>query len=285
MGTSQITDAMTLNQAVERLSPRNRPHRRDLSSEIDKAQPSWDLNAGFGEACRLAREGWQQKAAELWRNVQALALETEYGIRAAYDVSGDSVDIGRFLEGEPECMLSHEATTRNTVQVLVNISARCNAPAELLFNRGIAIAAVIHALQGAGRNVSLMVTDTVMPSNDPWSNDLHETIVEVGTAGEYLNPARIAFWLAHPAALRRCMFRFNEQQDSDVREKFGFFHGSGYGRPTDNVQAHTAEDVVYIPFPETSTLYSYTDAKSALGRVIERFKEKGIPISVRGSSS
>jgi hypothetical protein len=272
-------DKQSLAEAIERLTDRAKPSRRDLSSVSNSPSQSWDLNTGFENARELAARGWEDKAGELWRQVRSLALQVEVGVRESYDVAGGSVDIGRYMSGEPECMIAPVVSNLSTVAVLVNISARANASAECLYNRGIAIAAVIHALQSSGRGVSLRVVEVVKAN---YSDDRHITDITLQEFGDYINPGRLAFWTAHPAALRRCVFRYNEQQSSELRGEFGFVSGGGYGEPTDLKSTDCPQGSVYIPFPETSDLHRhYRNPASALKQVVAEFKSRGVPVDIQ----
>jgi hypothetical protein len=225
----------------------------------------------------MAAEGWREKADELWRQVQALAVKIDAGVKESFDVSGEAVDVGRYLSNEPECMFAQQITPLSSVAIIVNIAARCDADAQCIYNRGIAIAAVIHALQASGRGVSLAIMEAV----DDHRGNLHLTEITLQEFGEYINPGRLAFWVAHPAALRRCLFRYNEQQDAEVRERFSFYEGGGYGKPTNVPQEHIPESVVHFPYIETHELHTkYRDPQTALAAVVEEFKKKGVPIEI-----
>lgn len=268
-------DKQGLRDAIDRLSDAAKPDRNNLSSEKDASQ-SWDLNCGFQGARELPTKGWQEKSAELWKQIQALALKVEIGVQDSYDVSGGSVDIGRYMSGEPECMMAQTINPLSAVSVLMNISARANADAEHLYNRGIAVAAVIHALQSSGRGVSLKVGESVSSGGDR-----HITEITLQEFGEYIHAGRLAFWAAHPAALRLCIFRYNEQQSDDIRANLGFYSGDGYGSPEDLRKSEIPEGTVYIPFAETRVLErDYSDLKSALVAVVAEFKKRGVPIEV-----
>jgi hypothetical protein len=269
-------DKQTLAQAIDRLSDAKKPQRDDLASTSDSASVSWDLNTGFNLARQLASEGWEEKSADLWKQVHALAVRVEVGVQEVYDVSGGSVDIGRFMSGEPECMMTQTLTPLSAVSVLMNICASASADAEHLYNRGIAVAAVIHALQSSGRGVSLRVCESV------WSwGSRHITEITLQEFGEYIHSGRLAFWTAHPAALRRCIFRYNEQQSDEIRREHGFRSGYGYGRPEDLGADEIPKGTVYIPFPTTSMLHrEYSDPASALKAVVAEFQKRGVPIEV-----
>lgn len=276
MSVAYSKDKQSLSEAIERLSDAERPDRDDLASVSNKPSQSWDLNTNFSQARKMAATGWQEKAGELWKQVAALAVKIDPGVRESFDVTGEAVDVGRYLGGEPECMFTQTITPMSAVSVMMNICARCDANAEYIFNRGIAVAAVIHALQGAGRGVALSVCESVGGGGGS-----HETFITLQEFGEYINPARLAFWAAHPAALRRCLFRYNEQQSDEVRYQFGFQSSGGYGRPKDIDVTKLPSGTVYIPFPETGMLKRYySTPELALKTVIKEFQARGVHIDI-----
>jgi hypothetical protein len=255
-----------------------KPSRTDLASVWDSPSQSWDPDTGFAHARERAAREWEEKAAELWKQVRSLALQVEVGVQESYDVAGGSVDISRYMSGEPECLIAPVVSNLSTVAVVVNISARANASTECLYNRGIAIAAVIHALQSSGRGVSLQVVEVVKAD---YSDNRHITDITLQEFGDYINPGRLAFWTTHPAALRRCMFRYKEQQSSELRGEFGFASGGAYGEPTDLKSTDCPQGAVYIPFPETSDLHRhYQNPASALNQVVAEFKSRGVPVDI-----
>ena len=276
MSVACSKDFQSLSEAIERLSDAQRPKRDDLASISNQSSQSWDLNTPFSVARKMAATGWQEKAGDLWKQVAALAVKIDPGVRESFDVTGEAVDVGRYLGGEPECMFTQTITPMSAVSVMMNISARANAHAEYIFNRGIAVAAIIHALQGAGRGVALSVCESVRQDGGS-----HETFITLQEFGEYINPARLAFWAAHPAALRRCIFRYNEQQPDEIREQFEFHSSGGYGAPQDLDMKKLPPGTVYIPFPETDMLERYyTTPELALKTVIKEFQARGVNIDI-----
>ena len=274
--TRVSTDHMNLSEAIERLDSRRRPRRDDLASERNENDESWDLNTDYALAAKFAEFGWQEKADTLDNYMARIERLVDGGWSTHWDVSGECVDVGRYLAGEPECMLNFNLPRIRSVELYANISARCSADAPRLFNRGIAIASAVYALQSSGVAVSLKVGEWV----DNRSNSLHETSIEINNFAQYIDPARLAFWLAHPAALRRCIFRYNEQQPKKIRDELGFHSGGGYGRPRDSgAEKLKADGVVYFPFPETDDLGKYQTPEKAFGTIKKLLKNQGIDLS------
>ena len=268
---------LTMEEAIERLQPGRRPERNDLASVNNSSGREWDLNTPFEKAAELAEFGWREHIAD----VEAYLHKVKDVLRESWgtelDVCGEAVDIGAFLEGVPECMLSFSVPQTKAVRIVAAITARCDADAPRLLNRGIAIAAAVYALQCTGTPVSLVVGDWVSEGSNRFRNT-----VEVNPYGDYIDAGRIAFWLAHPAALRRCMFRFQEQEPDNVRRTFGFHSGGGYGKPTDPPpNSEELEGVVYIPFPETSGLSAYETPERAFKTIAEILASKGVTLNVK----
>lgn len=277
MAKSVLAADLSMDDAIGRLRDEQRPSRSDLASVANDPSRSWDLNTNFNTARTLAEFGWKEKGQELERYLSIVQELTREGWHSHLDVGGECVDIGAYLEGEPECMMNFDVPVTRSVRIIANISARCSADAERLLNRGIAIAAAVYTLQANGMGVALSVGDWVSEYNA--GGDLHQTTVEVNPFGDYIDPGRLAFWLGHPAALRRCMFRYNEQESPAVRSTFGFHSGGGYGYPADpDVNAITADGTIFIPFPETSSLHLYATPQQAFDTVRKILEQQGITL-------
>ncbi len=272
------TDNLSLDDALFRLQPNQAPNRSDMASVNNCASEGWDLNTPFDRAVYLATHGWQERVEEVeacMRLVQQLVSDS-WG--ASHDVAGDAVDVGAFLDGTPECMISFHTPKRQSVNMVVSISASASADAPRLFNRGIAIAAAVYALQCAGTPVSLRVFESCTSGGERFN-----TSIEVNPFGNYLDPARLAFWLSHPAALRRCFFRYQEQAPTKIRETFGFHCGGGYGKPADPPKdSEEIRDSVYVPFPTTESLSLYQTPHKAFETIAAILAERGVSIHRRG---
>ena len=266
----------TLDEAVEKLDPQNAPARSDLSSISNEASEDWDLGLGYPKAWKFVRMGWIEKAGELSRYTAGINDILEDHVDSFWDVTGESVDVGRFLSGEPECMLNFNHREDKLITFEVNISARCSVDAHHLFNRGIAVAAGVAALQARGYGVRLAVYDAVDTSNGGIAS--HKTVIEINRFGDYIDPGRIAFFIAHPGALRRLMFRLQEHESDAVRREYGFHSGGGYGYPANPREpdpTFEGECIVNIPWVEGDRLRTPV---AAFGVVEEQLKKHNISL-------
>lgn len=81
-------------------------------------EPNWSGTKNWEEAMAL-RDGWL-------KGVQKLKFEKkkDLGIDEALSVCGARVDIGEYLEGNPENMILHEnAPAKKRINVIANITA------------------------------------------------------------------------------------------------------------------------------------------------------------------
>lgn len=260
----------TLREALKLLDPKNAPaDTSDLASLKTSSGPTWDFNTGYEKAFHLAQVGWQEKAAILRADTLKFAASEAKPPNTYYDVSGASVDIGLFLDGEPECMLNFdEEQVSKSVRIWVMISAQCHLSATVLYNRGLAISSLIYSLMTAGHSISLDVINAVSGSSE---SNIHINQITVSTFGEFLEPAKIAFWIAHPAALRRCIFRLNEHSSDTERSEFGFYDARGYGFPCDLPEKEIPQGVIYIPVIQESHKFgSKDDARKTVIGIAEK---------------
>ncbi len=271
---------LSMEEALSRLQPGREPNG-SLSSADHASSRDWDLSTGFNAAVELAEGGWREKIPEVERCLSMVQRLVRESWSTQLDVAGECVDIGAYLEGEPECMLNYVVPDTKSVRIIASISARCSADAPRLFNRGIAIAAAVYALQCSGVPVSLAVGEWVSDENSGSNRSIHETLVEVNPFGDYIDAGRLAFWLAHPAALRRCFFRFQEQQPENIRRYYGFLSSGGYGYPLDPPPIENdGVATAFIPFPETTALEDYETPQVAFRTIKKILAKQGIELSV-----
>ncbi len=106
------------------------------------------------------------------------------------------------------------------VRILVNVTASCNVPTAQIVNRGAAILALIDRVQATGQRVELVAEFHCNAGSDSFAFS-----VTVKRPEEPVDLDRIAYAIAHPAMLRRSLFR--------VMEFTAPYRVSGYGNATD----------------------------------------------------
>ena len=192
------------------------------------ATERWDFGVGWDGAVELASKGWEQgvKNMNKYRELVDVPEHTDRGMhmRSFNDLSGDEVDVGLYLSGEPECMTDYRLQLTpsygKVANIVVNLSTSCSVSAKTMSLRGSAACILIDALEGAG--VRCEVTLVTLCCQHITSE------VVVKKPDEHMEPDRMAFMLAHPATFRRFGFKEMETFDGKVGQ---LTRNRTYGRP------------------------------------------------------
>lgn len=170
----------------------------------------WYGTETFEEAVSLAKTGWREGAekASALRASIAGAVNDLIAARTtaySYDVSGQWVDVGLHLSGEPECFGIEDSGEgpRPVVKLLFNAAASGSVDAGSLIARGVAAVAAIDILESTGRRVEVWL---VKGGQRKRGVGTHAIRVLLKKADQPVDVDRIAFALACPACLRRLLF-------------------------------------------------------------------------------
>lgn len=173
----------------------------------------------FDEAVKLSETGWAEGAAEVLRKRASLDSYVEqvvasHSTQVSYDYTGDYVDVGRFLSGEPECfgtVYEGESSRGPIVRLVANGAVSCGVSTESIFARGAAILAAVDIIEATGRRVELTLAFGAEESwGDPKPN--LEVFVPIKSAHQQVDADRLAFALCHASSFRRLGFSIWEQQ-------------------------------------------------------------------------
>lgn len=198
---------------------------RQCASERETASASWDLNAGYDGAWRMAREGWSQGAADLHAAVQAIEPEGAMPTHR-YDFGGERVDVPRFLGGAMDCMVTRGRGHKQKpiVHLVVNGTVSCGVGAKAIAAYGAALTAIIDKLERSGRRVVLDILYTItFRGNGGGATGIVGWNVK--RAEDHCDMSAIAFAVAHPAAFRRIAFAMMERLPAS-------FEDHTYGHPS-----------------------------------------------------
>lgn len=192
------------------------PPKQDSGSSR-KNSKSFSGTENFEEAVTLASEGWAEGAAKalaLRGSIDAAVRQivTARQARYAWDVTGDVVDVGRFLTGEPECWVTQErdaeSPSASVVRIVANLAASGAVSQGSLFARGAVILATVDVLESLGHRVELWIAHGCRCPQ----KGIFQQFALVKHASQPLDADRIAFCLCHAACLRRLAFSVFEQQ-------------------------------------------------------------------------
>jgi hypothetical protein len=172
--------------------------------------PNWYGTKNLSTAVKLAQTGW----ADGRNRIMALRAEMEWLVEknatartkaVQFETVGEYVDIGRFIDGEPECFGTYveaqEGQSARVHRVIANISVSCNVSQETIFARGAAMYAAVDILESLGHRVELHCGI----AGKVWGRAslLQSATVCLKQAHEPVDADRLAFCLCHPAMYRR----------------------------------------------------------------------------------
>jgi len=184
------------------------------SSTKEGAGESWDLSAGWDKAFKMSYEGWEEGATKLR---DALDKLDDFSPESTMDDEADGIDLliadegemfmpDEYFAGEENFMMDVRFKTHKPIiRICCNISASCGIDSKDMIARGTVIAAVCRKLERLGYGVQVWVADC-----GRGSNGISVNLVRIKDSSEYIDDRALAFWMGHPAALRRIFFRFIE---------------------------------------------------------------------------
>lgn len=202
----------SLGEAVRHAQ--NNPAPRS-SNGSDK---EFSLTASLQDACELATKGWSDvrpQVDKLFGELEssiAMVLDESYSIR--FDYSGDSVDMGRYMSGDPECMMDYvtepQARMGRVIKVMVNVANSARITPKQIMDRGVVVVALLDVLNKLGVGVELW-TEMAIADGGVDSGKRFSQLVKIHDSSEMLDVDSTMFAIAHPSMLRRIGFGSIEQ--------------------------------------------------------------------------
>lgn len=186
----------------------------------------------FAQALELAHK-WPEGTALCQRMAEDIAAKASVHVeRMAFEFAthdGNAFDIGRFLRGEPECVLKMvrkqgEGKAHKVVKLAMNVAASWSVDQEVLIRRGAALCAAAYCLHRAGYGTEIWAA---LALNDFGTTHFQVSVL-IKRANAHFDLGRLAFACAHPSMLRRFMFAALENQGKEFHAVLGHC----YGRPT-----------------------------------------------------
>lgn len=205
--------------------------KRKSSDEQSDWRTDWAKSASLDEAVAMAHVGYAEvrPQVESLMEIMEERLAERFGNRfvTEYAVSGGTVDIGKFVTGEPECMLEWvsepAASMGRVVKVAVAGTASSSIKPEDMIRRGTAVVALLDTLHKLGVGLELW-WDSTITGND--SRD-HSTVVKLHDSSNPLDIDDLMWAVCHPSMLRRMTFGVQERSETAKAQGVG----GGYGTP------------------------------------------------------
>lgn len=250
------------------------------SREIGPNNTSFTGTKSLDQALKLARNGWPEgeayakPLAEVLFNKVSSLVERE---EMVHDVVGASIDIGAYLNDDPECwtrMESHivDGNSPRIFRIVYNTSISAGIDKQTIIAKGAAIAALVKALEYAGHRAEVWCIPWCMASsaeNRESANPDYEARVLVKSADQDLDFGRLVMALAHPSTPRRLGFACLE--GDPIVNKVMYT----YGYPCDCPKSDRGD--IYIG----KSFYGepqWTDARSVIAWILRTLKDQGVSV-------
>lgn len=196
--------------------------RHAQNNPVPKSSNSSDkefsLTASLQDACELATKGWSDvrpQVDKLFGELESSisnTLDEQFNIR--FDYSGDSVDMGRYMSGDPECMIDYvsepQARMGRVIKVMVNVANSARITTKQILDRGVVVVALLDVLNKLGVGVELW-TEMAIADGGVDSGKRFSQLVKIHDSSEMLDVDSTMFAIAHPSMLRRIGFGSIEQ--------------------------------------------------------------------------
>ena len=220
---------------------------RDTSSEFQK----FCRTKNYEEARHLALYGWKEGLRKIGREVsilQQMARPKPVPI-VRHDVAGERPNPARAAASVPDSMIHRDRSDEKT-RPIITFEYLSAYPAytdpDTVIRFGAALTVLIDDLEAAGYRVEVIARDETYPSyyNAPSLSFAYP----VKTAGQAVDLGKLAFWLAHPSALRRIGFSAIERMD------YEYAYHNGYGRPHFVTKAEPGVTRIHLPNSDQPTM-------------------------------
>lgn len=238
--------------------------RLGTRDESDESSTGFTGTENLKEAQALALGGWKEgtrKIEKLARRLDYVIADYRYDMVESdvYDVAGHCVDIGAFLDGEPECMLSTEIKMdlARTATIFLNGAYSCGVGKDEVFRRGALVCQLVDTLERLGVRVDLSIITCI----EGLGNAIIGTRVK--RPNDILDMDRIAYVCAHRSWFRRIGFKVMEAIYPTVP--------TSYGYPTNLKPEEMPKDALYLDTDLGEYLTTDAEAAEWLKKMVEQY--------------
>lgn len=175
---------------------------------IDMYGDSW--SGGYKNNHELIR-AWldskvdDKKATDVGRfTMECTATSTEKLTRRVYRNAGGAVAMGRFMAGEPQCMVAvvRQQVKSKVLDLAVDVGVSANVSTDTISALGQILAGAVAQLESIGYNMRVHALHGVLLDN----RDVILANVLIKDVRERFNPDKMLFTLADPGYVRGIMF-------------------------------------------------------------------------------
>lgn len=265
----------------------DRRYRNGASSETNRG--GWHGSNSFEHATQLAMEGWTEKRGLVDDLSAGLIHAIRENMKPAVEYidgfSGSSVMMGRYMQGNPRCVMrpiiTEEVGTQRTTRILINAIASASVDPDVIMRRGIAVVALVELLAAANRSSEIFMESPISGRSLHGNSKKRKytILVQIKHSSDVLDINKLMFAMAHPSFLRRFIFAYEEGEESKIRRGFGIQpEGYGYGMPIPSVMKNEVNaDIVLekVNYGET------WNVKDSVDWIIRQLEAVGVTIEKR----
>lgn len=208
-------------------------HDDRASRRHEGGDKPWCGSNTFDQAYDLARNGWTEQAHAMSKATKPLFAKIVGLIEKPmirYNVEGHAIDIGRYVDGLPECVMQFTHTLdkggKSVVRVVYNVGANCGINTDTMIRKGTLVFTLCRLLEFHGSRVQLEVTEYT--KHEDSGNTIITTLVK--EPSQPFDPGRLAFALCNPSMLRRFHFGILETAEPHILSAISIPGGYGYAR-------------------------------------------------------
>lgn len=226
----------------------NTPRRHSPSGSDDT--DAWKGGISYDKAMELSSGGWDGGAAAVAMAESVTAsIAPELGIEMEMTEAGSAVEMGAFMAGEPEDMitLTERNAERKVVRVYVNMSVSGAVNPESMLERGALIMAVVNCLELTGTSTEIIAFDSARGLVDgDGKQRVGVASVVIKRAGDCFNRQQAAFLTSHMASERHFFFRLWELPADGHEKSVEDCVGRTLGEPCELPPCYDRGDI-YFP--------------------------------------
>jgi hypothetical protein len=230
-----------------------------MGTESRKPGDSW-TGATLERTIEMLRTGYID-AVDRISVIPSVSMDDVQGPFLEWSETGSSVDVGAYLQGEPDCMgeMINQPVPKPVVRIGVDGSTHAGISASQMFTVGRSVLTVVESLRARGYATEVWSCVAAGATGAVWDG---RCLIQ--SSSSPIHVAKLAFWVAHPAALRRAWFSMMDTSPTDERNTFGFKAYGGYGRSMPGYARSEFDE--WGPSPELGIEYATRWISEVLGR-------------------
>lgn len=218
-------------------------------------------NVTWEQALKQARYGIknQAKIEKIISSMSLLEAVKTKGFGMAE--TGLCVDVGTYLNGEPECWIAeqYEYKPKKQIKILVNVACAGSYNVRQIENRGAGIISLIQMLKKQGYIIKINLYDGTYKNGDRY-------ICFMQVPSNPLDIQSLSYAICSPSLPRRFIFAWEEQQFNNRNPR------GGYGSPCKVNEVALSKDIIHFEGLDCEKC-DYQDEESTKRYIMNLFDE------------